>query len=197
LGKSFHAPVSSSCYVLIINQHYFLQRLPNIAHVRSLYIPQINEHPHGANLDVRDLALQIVDIVTLRKDVELCYMGIGAKCFEILEHKPTQYEYGVGESYHTDGTAGAAGYAALVEGDITDDDEADIDDDGDDVVGEEEGVEEDLDDMGLGEDDEDSDDDEFFGDEGIGGKRESRLRLREILFYDDKVSIFKARHGKL
>ncbi len=24
-----------------------------------------------------------------------------------------------------------------------------------------------------------------------------RLRLREILFYDDKVAIFKARHGRL
>jgi hypothetical protein len=174
-----------------------LQRLPNIAHVRSLYIPQIADHPHGANLDVRDLALQVVDIVTLRPDVELCYMGIGAKCFEILEHKPSHYGYGISESYHADGTSGAGAYAAIVEGEITDDDEGDIDDEGDDVVEEEEGVEEELDELGLAGDDEDSDDDEFFGDEGIGGKKESRLRLREILFYDDKVSIFKARHGKL
>jgi hypothetical protein len=126
-------------------------------------------------------------------------MGIGTKCFEILENKPSQFDYGIGDSYHSaDGTSGAAGYAALVgDGEITDDEEADIEDDGDDVVEEEDGVEEDLDDLGLGGDDEDSDDDGFFGDESIGGKRASRLRLREILFYDDKVSIFKARHGKL
>ncbi|TID14332.1 hypothetical protein E6O75_ATG09411 [Venturia nashicola] len=173
--------------------HTFLQRLPNIAHVRSLYIPQIADHPHGANLDVRDLALQVVDIVTLKSEIELCYMGIGAKCFEILESKPTQYEYG---EYHADGTSGAAGYAALVEGEITDDDEGDIDDDGDDVVEEDDGLDDDLDDLGLGGDDEDSEDDEFF-DEVHGGKRGNKLKLREILFYDDKVSIFKARHGKL
>ncbi|KAE9988919.1 hypothetical protein EG328_005629 [Venturia inaequalis] len=173
--------------------HTFLQRLPNIAHVRSLYIPQIADHPHGANLDVRDLALQVVDIVTLKSEIELCYMGIGAKCFEILESKPTQYEYG---EYHADGTSGASGYAALVEGEITDDDEGDIDDDGDDVVEEDDGLDDDLDDLGLGGDDEDSEDDEFF-DQVHGGKRGNKLKLREILFYDDKVSIFKARHGKL
>lgn len=158
-----------------------------------MYIPQIADHPHGANLDVRDLALQVVDIVTLKSEIELCYMGIGAKCFEILESKPTQYDYG---EYHADGTSGAAGYAALVEGDITDDDEGDIDDDGDDVVEEDDGLDDDLDDLGLGGDDEDSEDDEFF-DEVHGGKRGNKLKLREILFYDDKVSIFKARHGKL
>jgi hypothetical protein len=29
------------------------------------------------------------------------------------------------------------------------------------------------------------------------GKNAKQFRLREILFYDDKVAIFKARHGKL
>lgn len=134
-----------------------------------------------------------MDIVTLKSEIELCYMGIGAKCFEILESKPAQYEYG---EYHADGTSGGAGYAALVEGEITDDDEGDIDDDGDDVVEEDDGLDDDLDDLGVGGDDEDSDDDEFF-DEVHSGKRGNKLKLREILFYDDKVSIFKARHGKL
>ena len=34
-------------------------------------------------------------------------------------------------------------------------------------------------------------------DEGQDGKETPSFRLREILFYDDKVSIYRARHGKL
>jgi hypothetical protein len=41
---------------------------------------------------------------------------------------------------------------------------------------------------------EDSDTDSYVSSDDIS---KVRLRLREILFYDDKVSIFKARHGKL
>jgi len=41
----------------------------------------------------------------------------------------------------------------------------------------------------------DSDADSYDGSED--GRNKVRLRLREILFYDDKVAIFKARHGKL
>jgi hypothetical protein len=40
----------------------------------------------------------------------------------------------------------------------------------------------------------DSDDDSELSDDE---RPEVRLRLREILFYDDKVEVFKARHGKL
>ena len=72
---------------LTIIQHFFLQHLPSIPQVRSLYIPHIADHPHGADSDPRELALQIVDIVTLRPDIELCYMGIAGKCFEILENQ--------------------------------------------------------------------------------------------------------------
>jgi len=60
-----------------------------VARLRSLYIPHIADHPHGANIDPQELAFQIVDIVTLRPEIELCYMGIGTKCFEILETKAT------------------------------------------------------------------------------------------------------------
>ena len=40
--------------------------------------------------------------------------------------------------------------------------------------------------------DEDSDDDSF-----VEPVAKARLRLREILFYDDRVAIFKARHAHL
>jgi hypothetical protein len=47
-------------------------------------------------------------------------------------------------------------------------------------------------------DDFDSEDDDEYG-QSRNDKDETslRLRLREILFYDDKVAVFKARHGKL
>jgi hypothetical protein len=55
------------------------------------------------------------------------------------------------------------------------------------------------------DDDEDDDDDLTDSDSDSsdgprkGGRhgRAAKLRLREILFYDDKVAVFKARHGKL
>ncbi|CAK4030738.1 hypothetical protein AC578_5764 [Lecanosticta acicola] len=103
--------------------HFFLQRLPSVPQLRSLFLPFLADHVHGANVDPRELALQIVDIVALRPEVELCYMGIANKCFEILEN-------------------GREG-------------------------------------------------------EALAEKIVGRLRLREILFYDDKVAIFKARHGRL
>ena len=56
-------------------------------HVRSLYIPHIVGHPHGGNLDIQETALHVVDIVSLRPEMELCYMAIGGKCFEILERQ--------------------------------------------------------------------------------------------------------------
>ncbi|KAF2433709.1 hypothetical protein EJ08DRAFT_583424 [Tothia fuscella] len=181
--------------------HLFLQRLPNIAHVRSLYIPHIADHPHGANIDPRDLALQVVDIVTLRPEVELCYMGIANKCFEILESKQHSFDYSGNDIYNSGdipggsgGVGGGAGYAPIQDGEITDEEE-EIEEDG--------GEEGDEDDEGLGlgfvvdEEDDEDDDGDGFGSGGVGGREQPRLRLREILFYDDKVSIFKARHGKL
>ncbi|KAA8613306.1 hypothetical protein PtrSN002B_004175 [Pyrenophora tritici-repentis] len=72
--------------------HHFLQRLPYIPHIRSLYIPFIADHAHGSNIDPRELAYQILDIVHLRPEIELCYMGLSTKCFEILENRPSNYD---------------------------------------------------------------------------------------------------------
>ena len=158
--------------------------------MRSLYIPHIADHPHGANIDPRDLALQVVDIVTLRPEIELCYMGIGGKCFEILESKPnsaplSNFDLQTGNAYDAnDGIGGNGGYAPLAEGDMTED-EDDMDGDMDDEEDIPE-VDED-DDLDTGEVWDDSDDDDDFELE-MAGSRRLRLRLREILFYDDKVS---------
>jgi hypothetical protein len=74
--------------------------------------------------------------------------------------------------------------------------------------------EDDNDDGSVDEDDEDGDNDDdddsedtasdstgTYEDSELGSEEDEKdipsLRLREILYYDDKVSIFKARHGRL
>ncbi|KAF2144765.1 uncharacterized protein K452DRAFT_296160 [Aplosporella prunicola CBS 121167] len=179
--------------------HYFLQRLPQIPHVRSLYIPHVADHAHGNNIDPRELALQIVDIIALRPELEICYMGISTKCFEVLENKhPSSSE---SSSMTLDGSGSPFGQHVGGGGDglgFTDD-EDDVDDEED--VEEEDGEE--TEEGGSDEEDEpddafdDESDDESFVHSDDGRGSGSRLRLREILFYDDKVAIFKARHGRL
>ena len=78
-----------------------------------------------------------------------------------------------------------------------DDDDDDTDDDSDqnndDIGG---GVENSDDGWHDGDDDDhtESEDEPFYNEQD---NRMPRLRLREILFYDDKVAVFKARHGTI
>lgn len=169
--------------------------------MRSLYIPHIAEHAHGNNIDPRELALQIVDIITLRPEIEICYMGIANKCFEVLENKISHNQIGGAHPYDpTAANPSAAATTTLVVDPMgfTDDEEEEEEDD----VHDEDDPGVDADDDTEEEDEDDDDDDDFddddddsfiHSDDGTG----PRLRLREILFYDDKVAIFKARHGKL
>ncbi|KAG4440458.1 hypothetical protein IFR05_004052 [Cadophora sp. M221] len=182
------------------NWHHFLQRLPQIPHLRSLNIPFIADHV-TPTFDPRELALQVVDVIVLRPEVELCYMGVSHKCFEILENRPHDDIHGSGDN-HSNAANGGPGGAQ------TDEEDEDEDEDGSD---EDEDDEEEEDDNGtaigapLGvdpdetesemSDHDNSDSDSWDGSDD--GRSNVRLRLREILFYDDKVSIFKARHGKL
>lgn len=113
-------------------------------------------------------------------------MGIVGKCFEILENKP--------HGYDQDGLYGSVdpsnGTAYVPLGDDDDDDEEEEMDEEEEGGGEEEEEFEHVD----GEETSD-DEGDVFPHSGKG--KVVKLRLREILFYDDKVSIFKARHGKL
>ncbi|WPG98126.1 Hypothetical protein R9X50_00091200 [Acrodontium crateriforme] len=173
--------------------HFFLQRLPSIPHIRSLYLPFLADHVHGTNVDPRELALQIVDIVALRPEVELCYMGIANKCFEILENR--RDSDGRPESHL--GMAGHSiddGVPSEAEDEDDDEDEVeDLEDEDEDEV-EDEDESDEIDDTETDEDEDDDDTDSEGSELGMNG---ARLRLREILFYDDKVAIFKARHGRL
>ncbi|KAI8939597.1 hypothetical protein NX059_003361 [Plenodomus lindquistii] len=171
--------------------HHFLQRLPFIPHIRSLYIPYIADHAHGSNIDPRELAYQILDIVHLRPEIELCYMGLSSKCFEILENRPSNYDLRH-DGMHADG--GGAGYVAHDpmlsddESEATEDEDDDDLDDGVPVAAGEETESEVSD-----EADAESDDDSFLQDSQKGPK----LRVREILFYEERVEAFRRRHGVL
>ncbi|KAG9945180.1 hypothetical protein KCU85_g7423, partial [Aureobasidium melanogenum] len=162
--------------------HFFLQRLPSLPKLRSLYIPYLVNHSQSSLPDARELALQVVDIVTLRPESCLCYLGIMKKCFEILEQKPG--------SRSTDRSR------------VGPEDDSDSGDEDDEHEGSDD---EDFED-GDNEDDIDSGDaasdttDSYVDSElGLSDNEQDlpTLRLREILYYDDKVAVFKARHARL
>jgi hypothetical protein len=199
--------------------HIFLQRLPRVPNLRSLYIPHIADHPHGSNIDTHDLALQIVDIVTLRPEIELCYMGLGQKCFEILENRPNPNANrnsmssdgssprsgrlsGRTRGYDDDEASERDSEADITESDDdTDTDEGSVDNfdaDHTDTTDSEDGdvFHESHEDEG-GDSASDSDWEVADGPRGVRSMKPApKLRLQEILFYD-KIAIFKARHGRL
>lgn len=126
--------------------------------------------------------------MTLRPEIQLCYLGIFQKCFEILETKPT---IGAGDTTSDSTTAQTTVHInTAADGDSDADDDEDDDDEasGDTTVP---ASQDDPDWDHTGDSDVSSDDDE--------DEREKRpgLQVREILFYDDKISIFKARHAQL
>ncbi|GAB7351343.1 hypothetical protein MBLNU459_g2030t3 [Dothideomycetes sp. NU459] len=165
--------------------HFFLQNIPSVPHLRSLYVPYLANYVHGDFAEPRELALQIVDIIALRPEVELCYLGIGRKCFEIIEsHK--------GNDGHDDSLLVPTDDEVGSDEDAEDDDDDDHDDSD---------ADSDEDDQSEDTDSDESRSEHGYTDSEDGhssmGRKLPRLRLREILYYDDKVTIFKARHGKL
>jgi hypothetical protein len=175
-----------------VDQHHFLQRLPLIPHIRSLYIPFIADHAHGNNIDPRELAYQILDIVHLRPEIELCYMGLSTKCFEILENRPSNYDLRNDGMNVGDGSG--TGYVAHDPMMSDDESEATEDEDEDDLDGGmPAGDGEETDSETSDDAHDDSDDDSFLQDAHRGPK----LRVREILFYEERVEAFRRRHGVL
>ncbi|KAL0939359.1 uncharacterized protein CTRU02_205969 [Colletotrichum truncatum] len=187
--------------------HTFLQRLPNIPHIRSLNLQYVADHIIGT-FEPRELALQMVDIITLRPEIQLCYVGISTKCFEILESKPAEDSSVSSTSVAID--SGVLAHDSGVDDEEDEDDNVVTDEETASQVDEETSEEEDEDDddddtpaSAVEADDTQSEtsvaqdsDDESLRDVDYEPSR-PRLRLREILFYDDKVAIFKARHGRL
>ena len=146
----------------------------------------------------------MVDIVALRPEVELCYMGVGTKCFEILE---TRRDWDSRSDAAHLGLTSIGGAGVGSEGEEDEDvDEEDDDDDVEELDAENSDADDETESDPENDDDDDDDDDDLTDSDsdssdsprksGRNG-RAAKLRLREILFYDDKVAVFKARHGKL
>ncbi|KAL9113965.1 MAG: hypothetical protein Q9227_002099 [Pyrenula ochraceoflavens] len=141
----------------------------------------VNLRELGMSLEYKDwLAMQILDIVTLRPELELCYLGIQSKCFEILELPAGSKSFDASTTANNPSSS-------------------DFDSDEDDDDGTHPSVHHDVHDDTESEissaEHGDSDDDDLYGGESL--KNVKHFKLREILFYDDKVSIFKARHGRI
>ncbi|CRG84573.1 Regulator of nonsense transcripts UPF2 [Talaromyces islandicus] len=163
--------------------HIFLRRLTNIPHLRALYLPNMYDPSFLKRDKPRELALQILDIVALRPEMQLCYVGIESKCFEILE-TTTKDKIPDDDSYVD------PQWSAGSEADSEGEDQSNIQGPGNET-------DEDDETSSLGSTDEE-DDGSSEEDEANGvGKAETYFNLREILYYDDKISIFKARHGCL
>ncbi|PWY70945.1 hypothetical protein BO70DRAFT_365251 [Aspergillus heteromorphus CBS 117.55] len=160
--------------------HYFIQRLPYMPHLRALHIPHIARPVHR---DPKELAMLILDIVTIRPEVGITYVGVQNKCYEILEAKDGD----PGEFYDTDDSHSEGFVPGGEEWAGSDTNEEESDDDGG-ASAVDSHSELSSDDRGSS-DGEDSDLD--------CNKSRVSFRLREILFYDDKIAVFKARHGVL
>jgi hypothetical protein len=130
-------------------------------------------------------------------------MGVGTKCFEILE---TRQDWDSRSDAAHLGLASIGGAGAGSEGEEDEDVDEDDDDDVEELDGDSDADEETESDAENDDDDDDDNDEELTDSDSDSSEsprksgkngRAAKLRLREILFYDDKVAVFKARHGKL
>lgn len=147
--------------------------------LRALYLPHIS---HSVHRDLRELALQILDIVSIRPELKITYIGLQTKCYQILE------AHSNGSDSEFDETQAVG--QALQNGDdglsAFEEDPLELSEEDDGPL---EALSHDSDPLSSDL----SDDSETEPDEN--STLRVHFRLQEILFYDDKISIFKARHG--
>ena len=179
--------------------HYFLQRLPNATTLRSLHVAHIANHPNGRHYDREEIARSLLNIIVVRPEIELCYFGIEKKCYEILEYN-SQYVRPASPTRDYIGTIGITTHTS-----VEDDYEEDPDHDNVGTLHQIDHIEPET-----FSDDEDNDtssntssrtgdtyDEDDARNHDMSAPSDPVFKLREILFYDDKITIFKARHGKL
>lgn len=186
--------------------HHFLRRLPGLPQLRSLYVPHVRGAVQVPAAISKEMAWQVLDVVTLRPEVGICYVAVGSNCFELLEEdeegddpededEPTVdvYEYdddgegdedgdeGEDEEEFHDAADGGPSSGSLDW--LKDDGDTSLESGG--LSGEDEG--------GL------SPSSGSKGGKGSGKsqQQQTRIRIQEILFYEDRVAIFRARAGRL
>lgn len=183
--------------------HPFLQMLPGLPNLKALHVQNISQHVNR-DYSLADSAMQIADIVRLRMDMKLSYVATATKCYELIEvvkGADGSDLYGPGERSRRGSVSSSSSSSSA--GSDSDDDSnhghdhnngSDSEDDDDAMV------------FGMNEFEEGMDDEsdagqmstsEYDDEHASPTARSSRMRLSEIFFFDDKVTIFKARHGQL
>lgn len=139
--------------------------------------------------------MQILDIVTLCPEIEICYMGLFHKCFEIMEGEQSDDRSADPTGLHDNHQWVVPGMDGSDSDDDDDDDEGMDDSDEDDSM---DGMTDDDDDNDGASDADNSDNiSDGTASEFDEGPKKNRLKLREILFYTEKVEIFKVRNATL
>lgn len=129
------------------------------------------------------LGHQIVDVITLRPEIRLCFIGIKGACFQIVESRRGAAESDSG-SWSSDSISLPSMSSDMnppsIDGALGDDDNLLAEDSDDESQSSRRQTENDWSALER-------------------GKSESNktYRLRKIFFYDEKVAIFRARHGTL
>ncbi|SPO00934.1 uncharacterized protein DNG_03682 [Cephalotrichum gorgonifer] len=181
--------------------HTFLRRLPNIPQLRALDISHMKDFPYISSRDdklasAKELAQQLVDILTLRPDAQLCYVGLGEHCFEILEAEPASRARGAGagaSASEVNVVAGSNSQSETGDDDETTSNGSGFSDGNESIAGSVP--------LALDAPDNQSEADSVWASDGesLGMDFEQpshEFRARQILFYDE-VEIFKARRVKL
>lgn len=133
--------------------------------------------------EAKELAHQVLDVVAVRPEIKLCYLAVANKCFEIIESRTTWSDLHLDEPVTPAHSPSDADTSDEGSADEDNDENWEGTDDGN--VENQSQISEASEDLGCAED---SDEDE---------QTCIRLELREILFYDDRIAVFKARHGRL
>ena len=175
--------------------HFLLQRLPNVPQLRVLYFPHISQL---FQRDPKELALQILDIVTIRPEIGLMYVGIQNKCYEIAEGEHNPESDGLDDGYNSGPPVHHPGPVGTM--DFNDPDGSFDEDEQDEEEFEDEEDHDDLTPSNWSASDvssagQVSDEDETMS--GIADHRNVQFQLNETGFFDDTVSVFKARHATL
>ncbi|KAI2636199.1 hypothetical protein GGS21DRAFT_489913 [Xylaria nigripes] len=164
--------------------HIFLQRLPLLASLRAIHILEIlNYNDACLPRILKELAIQAMDVMNLAREIQLQYLGICRKCFEFTE---VTLDNGTGFGFQDQ--VDRETYANDEPTEEMPEEEVELDEED---VAEEEESEGDT--ASTISSDNPSEADSFV--EPAPSK--SQLRLRSILFPEDKVALFRARHGEL
>ncbi|KAL9058627.1 MAG: hypothetical protein Q9162_001634 [Coniocarpon cinnabarinum] len=170
--------------------HFFLRRLPRMPRLRALYVPMIRYDgiaPTPRKNDAEDLAYSVADAITFRPEIGLSYFALHNQCYEIFESKtseeprPPVIEVQPGWTHGT-GSVGSEEDDGEVDVDIDDGDESNA------AVSTDNDEEESEDDLNL--------EGEGWG-EGEDEKDKVIFNIKEILFPDEKVEIFRTRKLEL